>query len=248
MGIFKNTTLISFATPSHFKYQKFLHDTYGRHFKSDISYTSDWIKTTEFYKENIELFKYKKYFGYFLWKPYIINLTLNTMDSDYLLYCDSNIELNNIEKLEILFEEYINKDGIFIPICHQFINKDWTKRDTFILMNSDNERYYNCPQPYTSILGFSKITTNMKLIKEYLHYCKDERIVTELPNILGENLSEFKEHRWEQSVLAILLEKYKLKSIPYEDVSKYIPKNYIGLEEFKKEINSKPLEKEEICQ
>jgi len=60
-------------------------------------------------------------------------------------------------------------------------------------MNKDSEKYWNANQIWTPVMGFSKNESN--LVNDYLEYCKDPRIVTELPNECGlSNLDGFREH------------------------------------------------------
>lgn len=245
MGIFSSTTLISFATPSHYKFQNDLHESTLDLFYTHRPYTSEWLEKQDFYKENKDIFDYKKYYGYFLWKPYIINFTLETIDSPYILYVDSNLTFlhHQLESFEKTFEYYMGNEGMFVPVCYDmYLNKYWTKRDAFILMNADEDKYADGYQTWTVIMGFDKSRKTCSLLRKYLDYCKDVRILTEIPNVLGKDDYEgFNAHRWEQSVMSILLIKYGVKGAPYSLVSKFIQKNYTPEIDKLKDVD--PLEK-----
>jgi hypothetical protein len=240
-----NTTVITFSgSPVHKKLQDEFHEKYDNLFKDSIKYTSGKLKRTAFYKENKEIFSYNKYFGFFAWKPYIIKDALKK--SDYVLYCDSNVIIKNPELLGNLLTRGINKDNIFIPKYNHYFNYQWTKRDTFILMDSDEKRYWNAPQVWTSIMGFKNTKKVMDLLDVHEKYCLDERIVTEIPNTMDENLPGFREHRWEQSVMSILVERNNIKGILYNEVLGAVDKIYPQeVYEYKSKINSDPLSKEQ---
>lgn len=80
----------------------------------------------------------KRGFGYWCWKPALINFIIkNEMsDGDLLLYCDAGCILNPINRQKLI--EYLKlteKKEIIVP---QFNNKDycdnyWTKSDTIAL-------------------------------------------------------------------------------------------------------------------
>jgi len=200
-----NVVCVTFSgTDIHRRLQIEFNNLYKDNFYTNILYTLDSIKNTKFYNDNLDLFKYRKYSGYFLWKPYIILEALNSFPNKLILYIDSNLRFKNFSGLA----KYLDSD--YFLIGHKnFINKHWTKRDTFILMDSDEEKYWEAHQIWTTILGFN--SSKKEFLEEYLHYCQDERIVTELPNTQGkENFEGFTAHRWEQSVMSILVEKYNL--------------------------------------
>lgn len=240
-----NTCVITFAnTEIHKEYQKEFHDLYGSEFEKIIDYNELFIKATGFYKENMQMFQYDKYFGYFLWKPFLIDYTFQTMPQQYVLYCDSNLRFTNFRAFEADFKQQMARQGMYLVKHQNFTNKDWTKRDAFILMQSDNERYWNAHQFWTPLLGFSRATIPQTLLYDYLAYCKIPQIVTELPNEFGENLPGFREHRWEQSVLSILVEKYGLTGTPDTEVIRWVTKLYSDeLLRFKDKINAQPLSK-----
>lgn len=51
----------------------------------------------------------------------------------------------------------------------------------------------------------------MRFVEEWLRYCRDERILTDIPNESGyPNLTGFVDHRHDQSVLSLLAEKYHI--------------------------------------
>lgn len=242
----ENTCVITFAnTEVHRQYQLEFNKLYGNRFGSFIAYNEDSIYQSEFYQQNREMFNFKKYFGYFLWKPYLIQRTIDMVPQQYVLYCDANLRFTNFEAFENDFRRLTSKQGMYLIQHQNFINRDWTKRDTFVVMQADEERYWSAKQYWTPLVGFSKDTISRQVLREYLYYCRIPEVVTELPNTHGkENLPGFREHRWEQSVLSILVEKYGLTGTPDTTSINWVTKLYSdALMKFKENMNAQPLAK-----
>lgn len=228
-----NTIVITFSgTDTHKELQEEFDSLYKDYFYKHLAYTGNWLKQTDFYKENQKLFRYEKYFGYFLWKPFIISKTLEEYPEYNILYCDSNLRFSHIREFENVYDRYMETEGIFLIKHKPHINKDWTKRDVFVYLDMDNEKYWNAHQIWHIISGW---TTRSKLFLDmYFRICKIPYIVNDEPSI-AENLPGFREHRWEQSVLSLLAEKHNVNG-PWDlDMFKYISKIYPDkLREFKK--------------
>lgn len=240
----KDTTCITYNNPTHDRFQKEFERLYRDKFSHYHAFTRGWIEQTDFFKENQQVFQYEKYAGFFLWKPYCIYTTLLDTSDSNILYCDSNLRFNNFNKFEQLYKDTILRDGVFFIKHRNHINKDWTKRDTFILMDADSSEYWNANQVWSVVLGFDKSIKSVNILEDYLHFCKNENIVTELPNKYGENLEGFREHRWEQSVISILAQRYKVDGIWDTDVLDIIYKVYdIELTKYKENINKDSLKK-----
>ena len=78
-------------------------------------------------------------------------------------------------------------------------------------MNCDNEVYHNAPMIEAGTLVFKKTSLNEKFLNEWLFYCKNKNIITDIPNILGKNDKEFIDNRYDQSVLSNLRIKYNME-------------------------------------
>lgn len=173
-----------------------------------IKFDNDFILNWEHYDEYKETLN-KPGFG-FAFKPICFYETLKkTNDGDLLLFVDSN---HVIAKNPSIYYEIMDKYSIFAHdhIWTYYPNRDWTKRDTFINMGCDEERYWDSPQIHCCITGIKNDEFGKMFSKEYMDYCLDWRIT------FGENKNpnspSFRENRHNQSVWSIMIEKYK---IPY---------------------------------
>ncbi len=223
--------LVSFATKNFKDSQKLLNQS-ALKFGIDevVNFTPEDIKITDFYKKNRAILDQKRGAGYWLWKPYIILQVLNKInDGDILAYSDSGIEI--IDNLEPLFKILQNDKDILTFSNNGHLNKTWTKRDCFILMNCDSEKYWEAEQRLASFHLYKKSTLSADFLKDWLKYAEDERIITDKENTQGyENLDGFKDHRHDQSIFSILAVKNNIEM--FRDPTQR--GNYLKLPEFRK--------------
>ena len=144
--------------------------------------------------------------GYWLWKPYLILKTMESMsDDDWLMYTDSGMYfVRNPWDMILSKSDQIGDRGIatFASIA---TNKVFTKRDTFVLMGTDDPLYTDAPHRMASVFVCKKTPFSLQFVREWLKYALDPRIITDLPNTQGlPNYPEFKDHRHDQSIMSIL--------------------------------------------
>lgn len=172
----------------------------------------------KFYKENEKILSQKRGGGYWLWKPYIILKTLNKLkEGDYLFYCDSGaIYVNNVQYLINDLENSGQDIMIFeLPL----LEKQWTKKETFIKMKCDFDIYYNTNQCIGGYILLKVGERSKEFIKEYLKYCKDELLITDYLDSNIKQEETFIAHRHDQSILSLLSKKHKID--PFRDPSQY---------------------------
>jgi len=174
-----------------------------------IKLDNDYIKNWKHYNEDKDILQ-KPGFG-FTFKAIGFCEVLKIMDDgDVALFVDSN---HLVAKDPQMFYDFAEKNSIFVQdhIWLHFPNKDFTKRDTFVNMGCDEERYWNSLQMQCSIMGVCKNDFGVSFFKEYLEYCLNPKIM------FGENkhpnFPTFRESRHNQSIFSIMVEKYKLPYI-----------------------------------
>lgn len=165
-----------------------------------------WEKHGNFIKNN------KRGYGYWLWKPYLINETLKIMNyGDILLYCDVGCELNknginNFFKLlnivnikKIIGFKASSCDVIFTKrdLSNQYIN--------FGL----NIKVLLLKQLQAGSLLIQKCKLTDKIIDEWYSKCEIYHNIDDSKSILP-NYKVFFEHRHDQSVLSMILKKYRI--------------------------------------
>lgn len=172
-----------------------------------IIYDQEWLKTTEFWEKNKFILQQPRGAGYWLWKPYIILVTMQNLDyGDIVMYVDGGMKV--IKDLSPLFDITEKKDRMMFKLPAVGVphhkSKDWTKRDCFILTNSDNKKFWDADMVCGAPNLWKKTVDNMFFLNEWMRYMKDPRVVTDCQNILGINHLSFKQHRHDQSVLSII--------------------------------------------
>lgn len=175
-----------------------------------LPYTRDIIEPTEFYRKNRYILDKPRGNGYWMWKPYIILDSFSMMEEgDVVMYTDAAMEF--ISDASVLYNITNDKGRMLFVLPGNHLNRTWTKRDCFVLMNCDATRYYDSVQTQGAVSLWQKNEANVVLLTEWLKVMRDPRIVTDDPNFCGQNLPEFKDHRHDQSVLSLLTVKYDIE-------------------------------------
>ena len=158
-----------------------------------ISYSPNSIDNN-FTEINKHILKQSRGYGYWLWKPYIMNRALEAVNyGDIVVYADSgNSIINDLTPLFTLVQNdtkgiilFDNRDGA--PAGTTWKNKQWTKYDCFKKMNCLDDIYVTGEQVNGSYAVFVKNKFTKKFLNEYLRFCTDEHILTDTPNTLGDN-------------------------------------------------------------
>lgn len=187
------------------------------------AYNDEWLKLTDFYEKNIEILSEPKGAGYWLWKPYIILTTLQKIpENDIVFYLDVDhyfIPSVGNRNFISLIKEHLSRDVYDsereAPSQLFFVNHPNTsehcKRDTYILTGCDSKRYWDAMMTHAGYQCWKNNFNSIKLAKEWLRFCCDKRIMTDIPSQLGEEYPEYWFHSHDQAVLSLLIEKYNLR-------------------------------------
>jgi len=211
---------INYADENFEENQNFLlhHISKNNIFPEAKAYSRKWLESTKFYSENKKILDYQRLSGYALWKPYIILQSLESSDlayGDAVVYMDCG-DIPLAPQLNSCIEEYLLKEDQYFINTVTLQNKQYTKRDCFVLMGCDEEKYWNDIQLEDGFLVFKKTDFNIEFVKEWLEYCKDERVITDCENVCGlPNFPEFIDHRHDQSIISLLYTKHNLTSCNY---------------------------------
>ena len=164
------------------------------------------VMDDKFTKKNSHILKQGRGAGYWLWKPYIIYKHLtddNLPDGSYIAYSDAGAKLvGDVAHVLKFMEENDSfyKGVLFFGVG--FDQKNFCKRDAFILQNCDYEECYNAMQINAFVGFFRKCDYSRMVVKTWLDECQDERILTDMANTQGKpNLSGFRDHRHDQAAI-----------------------------------------------
>lgn len=173
------------------------------------SYDFEELRSTSFYEDNREILDQPTGMGYWLWKPYIILEALKSVaEGDIVVYSDSGIEI--IAPLDPLLTICQDQAPVLLFGNGDDDNATWTKRDCFMLMGCDQESFWKSPQCDAAFCLFRRSDLTMQFVSEWLGYCRDPRILTDIHNTSGKrDLPDFIAHRRDQSVISLLAAKYR---------------------------------------
>lgn len=210
---------INFAHNKYLKSQEYCSDSAKKFgFDEVISYRDRDIDV-DFKLKNSKIFSQTRGYSYWIWKPYLINKTLKNMkNGDLLVYSDSgSFYQRSVEPL--IDKIKLDKHGVLSFELKGLIEKDYTKKDTFVLMGLDEPKYTDTSQREATYIWLIKNDFTEKLIEEYLNFAQNENIITDLPNTTGKNYDSFKDHRHDQSIWSLLCKKYEIE--PHRLISQH---------------------------
>lgn len=187
-----------------------------------IPWNMDKLKETIFYDQNKSILVNKKGAGYWAWKPYIIFNQLSKInEGDIVIYYDVGSKTDGGFEIKTdigpMIDWAIDHNGGIYPGFYRpdALQNHFTKKDCFVYMGCDSEKYWNHPQIGATYSIWQKNELSMNIITEWMSYSKDRRIITDEPNVCGlQNSDGFKSHRHDQSISTNLAIKYGLKVYP----------------------------------
>jgi hypothetical protein len=192
-----------------------IEDLKSKGFDNVFNYRSEDVKQGDFYIKNKELLDLERGDGYWVWKPKIILETLEKMEyGDVLFYIDAGDYINNNDDDDDIFsvsKEYFKTEDYYFTNWHHGSRKhqiQHTKRDCFILMGCDDEKYHNTRQIEAGFIAVKKTNKMIEFINEYLFYCKNKNIINDDKSVFGDEHEQFKCHRHDQSILTNLIVKH----------------------------------------
>jgi hypothetical protein len=176
-------------------------------FNESILYTPQDLGSEFCHEEFIN--NNKRGYGYWLWKPFIIKKTMDTMiDGDVLLYLDCGCELDSKNKNLLHYINIVKTDKIIGTLAG--IEKDWTKMDLIQKIGIKYQDVLTSQHAAGAIL-FLVCPETRQLVNEWYTIGCDYHNIDDSPSIL-KNISGFKEHRHDQSIYSLLTKKYNLYS------------------------------------
>lgn len=181
--------------------------------------------TQEFYLKYKNILDQPRGAGYWLWKFHFATRLLNDEsipEDSYIFYADSGSKfIGSIDELISVFE----RDNLSVMTFRQnHLSYVWTKRDAFILTDTDSPEYTHTGARVGGWFLLKKNDFSREFMGKCLEYGCDHRIITDSPNELGvPNYNGFIENRHDETVITLVSKKYSL--FPYRNPSQW---GYIG--------------------
>jgi hypothetical protein len=204
-------TLISFGTAPYRPGLERLRASAAPYFDRIVLYDS---LPAEFVAKHEWLLRHRRGYGFWVWKPFLILQHLREMQAgDVVMYCDSAfIFIADPSPLHAL----CHKAG-GVLIFHQkregHLNKRFTRRDCFRVMECDTPEYWDGPQLLGGASVWAATPLAIDVVGEWYRWCSDPRAVSDLPSEGGE-YPGFADHRHDQSILSLIAIRRRLPSYP----------------------------------
>lgn len=187
---------------------------YGK-FDKVVVYDIDTEIDKTYKRQYVDIFKTKRGAGLWLWKVYFIEKAFREEcnEGDILFYADAaSFFFRSVKPLINNMHEDIF--AVRLP----YIEKEFTKRETFELMGLYDSMFSNSNQYHASFMAFRKNNSTLAFIEEWKKSCEDIRLLSS-DVCFGQQIPSFIAHRNDQSIFSLLCKKYRV--IPSEDPSQY---------------------------
>lgn len=208
-----NRILLNYASGGRFRESQIKNSQSGLLAGFNVVYQmSDKEIDATFREKNNTILSSKRGAGYWLWKPYFINLLLRDMnENDILFYADAGSVF--VRELQPLFDKIlsdVNGVGCF-SMAGGHLEKLWTKRDVITYMEAD--KFADTPQRQASFMMFRGTDYAKKFAAKYLDLCCNYTLISDDQNIHGWNEPDFQEHRHDQSIWSLLTKIHGIHTI-----------------------------------
>jgi hypothetical protein len=187
-------------------------ECYG--YKQDYleSFPDFWNKHKDYIENN------KKGFGFWIWKAFIILKELEKInDGDIVFYADAGciIDSSHINNINNAFNTLINDEDFITHICgYDCTEQKYCKKDVLDYFNISSEDFLKSPQIETNVIIFKKSDKIYNFVKNWYEIVisNNYHFADDTPSI-NKNYDEFVEHRYDQSILSILVKQQKFNLI-----------------------------------
>ena len=147
-------------------------------------------------------------FGFWMWKPVVIDFYLKSYDQ--VIYIDAGSEIVTSQFFNLMNWFDFNSFNMILSPSGQRM-KSYTKMDAVLQFYNDNEwkNLQELPMFQAGVLFLKKSPGNVKLFKELTDLVKENRVdLFDDINRTNSNEDYFIEHRHDQSVFNLILYKY----------------------------------------
>lgn len=164
---------------------------------------------TEFYNSNKKILDSPQRgggTGFWLFKPYFVEKVVRScQDGDYVIYADSGIEF--IHPIDMLIKQMERTGQNIFVFGNNHRHVEWTKLEVLQQMIPDSTenslyRIYEREQVQASVMIFKVDGYTREFCKRWLLWCQIPGMIDD--KLRGAQMSSFKEHRNDQSILTNL--------------------------------------------
>jgi hypothetical protein len=159
--------------------------------------------------------------GFYAWKPFIIQKKLEAApEGDIVFYCDvgRTFPYKLLSGSFQVFLDWMQKQeqtvmpGIKIPWGGPM--SMWTKRDAFVSMTMDTPSIHATAPMQASFSIWINGLDSKKIVAEWMNLSAQRQLISDDPSVMGlPELSGYKEHRHDQSLLSLVCLKHGIQGM-----------------------------------
>lgn len=172
-----------------------------------------------FRNRNQDILTIKRGAGLWLWKPYFIHKVLSELEfGDYVFYCDSGSYFLDCIDLLIRSLDVSGQSIMCFDLNHS--ESSYSKKAAIeaILKDTGDKDLGN--QRLASFILIKKDDFSVNFVAEWLEACQVKDWICDVPETdLKDEITNFVDHRHDQSLFSLLTKKYNLQS--FCDPSQY---------------------------
>jgi hypothetical protein len=177
-----------------------------------------------YYKNEIFIRNHPRGLGLWLWKPAILSYLIDTLnEGEMILFLDSGCQFNSTDKSKIRFNEYLDLTSKNDMLLMQLVDGSfgfqnvtdsaWTKSSVLRALDPDSE-FRESNQIQSGIIFAVKSERSQRIANQWLRYCTYSNFSYLLdPSDSEAQSPDFIQHRWEQSILSLILKSEKINPI-----------------------------------
>lgn len=197
------TRLITFATEDMSLAAHICKESALRNNVTDVKVYGPEDIDAKFFETNREIFDQSRGFGYWLWKPHLIDRELQEMKyGDILIYADAGVEIiNNVNHIIDRMDLDVFLFGNMWEHTH------WCKGD---VIKAICPRFQTGKQAQASVVVVKNGEWSRTFIAEWLYWCQKKGFIDDSPSNTS-NHAEFQEHRHDQAIITSMAYRDKFK-------------------------------------
>lgn len=177
--------------------------------------------------------------GNYIWKPKVFLEELKRMNpGDILVMIDAGCQLNLTSSAMKRFEEYLalarETGGVFMQLTNgafgirDLSDSAWTKLSLLNYLDPDSIHRHT-GQVQSGIIIVQKQPKVLDFAHQWMEICRlNENYFLKTPEVFEEQLESYESHRWEQSVLSLLVKQHGFTLI--QDETYFAPDWKSGLD------------------
>lgn len=160
-------------------------------------------------------------YGFFIWKPYVIHKILSQLDEgDILVYGDAGNTIPGTKEQCLAKFDLVKsvKKGAKIIACKEGYNIRWIKTDLYFRIKWYSLIYSVRFMPAANRIVIQKDSKTLHFVRQWLDSCTGDYRNIDNSRSKIPRMPFFIEHRFDQSVFALLFHLYKCKKVDFENV------------------------------